>query len=188
MRTMIRLAPLAAILVLAGSPLGCVKKPPPEEQPAVPSPSAPVNSAPLAAGPNSASPPFDPAAVGGLKLTLDRESASRPTGTPKAEQVFAALEKAGVKVDGIRQQLGATHGANYCSGGATAAGLGVNVCEYADAEAATAGRERSLKLLAGIKNREIFVNKKTTLTMMRGDGATGAAQERDKAVEAFKKL
>ncbi|MEO6420254.1 MAG: hypothetical protein ABIP39_12635, partial [Polyangiaceae bacterium] len=51
-----------------------------------------------------------------------------------------------------------------------------SVCEYADEAAAKAGRATSLKALAGVPNREIAVNKKTTLTVRQPPTKTPASE------------
>ncbi len=72
---------------------------------------------------------------------LSYEAAHRPADAPRAEDVLAALERAGVRLDDHKQYVAATALASYCVGGQTATGLSVAVCEYESPAAATAGRE-----------------------------------------------
>jgi hypothetical protein len=71
---------------------------------------------------------------------LSYEAAHRPAATPRAEDVLAALERAGVRLDDHKQYVAATARAAYCVGGQTSDGLSVAVCEYESPAAATAGR------------------------------------------------
>jgi hypothetical protein len=120
---------------------------------------------------------------------LAEEAKSRPTGTPTVEDVFKALEGAGIKPkDPPKQFLAAQMLASFCKGGPTEGGLGISVCEYPDEEAARKGREYSLeKFKAANPNRIIVVNKKTTLTLI-----TAAPIDSDvdakRAAEIFQKL
>ncbi len=118
-----------------------------------------------------------------------REAASRPTGTPRAEDVLAALAAAGIKVPATKQFLGATVGATYCFGGRAESGLGVSVCEYSDEDAAQKGRELSLTKFKDLPNRTILVNKKTTLTLAAIAAPPAAGDpEVSKASDVFSKL
>jgi len=90
----------------------------------------------------------------------------RPSIGPTAEQVFAALDKAGIKLTGVTQYLGSTMKAAYCAGGRSATGVVVAVCEYQTADAAKAGLEwmkTRFKGLAPDANRHL--RRGTVLTL-----------------------
>lgn len=111
---------------------------------------------------------------------LQYEAEHRPAGTAKAEDVFAALTKAGLPLtDGPRQYVGAVTGAEYCVGGQTADGLGVAVCEYASAAKAAAGKAAVEQRFAALNPvRDIVVRGATTLTLTARPDAALAAGKR----------
>ena len=134
----------------------------------------------------------DPAAnlpVGGdLMQQLVIEKASRKADAVKAETVIEALNKGGVPVDSVKQFMGRTVLALYCSGGATGHSTSVTVCEYADAEAAKAGLAHSEKQFGTIPLRTLTQNKASVLTLVRATDTPETKAEADKAIEIFTKL
>lgn len=148
-----------------------------------PATSAPPNSAASGAG---AAGPIGRAVVT-IQDKLDVEKDGRPKDTPSAEQVFAAVEQAGVALTDKKQHVGAVYGAAYCVG-AKSGGVAYSACEYESAEAAKAGRDTSIKAFQ-TGNREVYTNKKTTLTVLQPSPKTPASEAiAKKSVEAFKKL
>jgi hypothetical protein len=133
--------------------------------------------------------PNGPNYVATLKPRLEAEAKSRPTGTPRAEDVFEALKKAGIESTPAQQVLGAMVHAVYCVSTATPDGaLGISICEYASEGAAEEGKTFSLETFKTFQNRSIARNKKTTLTLQRvlpGDAVDRAAK---KATEIFSAL
>ena len=134
----------------------------------------------------------DPAAnlpvAGNLGEQLITEAASRPKDAIKAEAVFEALGKNGIAVNSVKQFMGRTVLANYCSGGLTALVTSVTVCEYATEAAAKAGLEQSAKQFASIRMRTLTQNKLTVLTLVRESDAPEKKAEAEKAIEIFKNL
>lgn len=120
---------------------------------------------------------------------LQVEQRDRPVGTPKAEDVYAAFEKAGFALTEKQQHVASVFGAKFCLGAKTDNDMAFSVCEYADEAAAKAGRETSLKALAVVPNRDILVNKKTTLTVRQPAAKTPASEaSAKKAAQVFSTL
>jgi len=139
----------------------------------------------------SATPSASPSgATFGLALAgrLAREAASRPSDTPKAEDVLAAIAKSGVPLQEQAQHLASPIGALYCIGAKSPLELAMSACEYADETAAGAGRDSSVKAFAKIEHRDVVVNKKTTLTILQSPYDPQSQAAHDKAVAAFKKM
>lgn len=119
---------------------------------------------------------------------LEKEKSSRPTGTPKAEDVLAAVETAGIALQGRNQALASILGASYCMGADTASALGLMVCEYPTEAAARKGREQTLSFFGQGLPMQVLVNKKTTLSMTNLTKAPRAEQERAKIGQVFQGL
>ena len=129
-------------------------------------------------------PPVDPEAMRlPLADRLAREAGARPTGTPRAEEVLAALARGGLAVEGEQQVLASTVGAAYCTSAGTPKGAAIAVCEYPAEEAARQGMEYSHRVFDRlIPGRRLLVNRKTLLTV------TGAGDEARRAAEIFAAL
>ena len=121
---------------------------------------------------------------------LDHERTARSaSATPKVEEVFAALERAGVETRDKRQHLASPMGAMYCEGAVSTAGdLAVSVCEYEGDDAARAGRETSFEAFARVPNREVYVRRATTLTLMQPTVTAESATVVKRAVDSFQRL
>jgi hypothetical protein len=115
---------------------------------------------------------------------LDREAHRRPTGTPTAEEVMAALARGGLSLERRQQVLASTVGAAYCSSAVTGKGVAVAVCEYPAEDAARRGLEYSHRTFDRlIPGRRLLLNRKTMLTV------TGAADaEAKQAASIFAAL
>jgi hypothetical protein len=134
----------------------------------------------------------EPAAAAAMQTIAGRlqyEASHRPAGTAKAEDVLAALAKAGLPLaDGPRQYLGKVIGAEFCMGGTTDDGLAVSVCEYASPAAAAAGKAAVEQRFADLTPvRDIVVRGATTLTLT-GRPDAPLADRRRSAAEAFSTL
>ena len=147
----------------------------------------PSGSSAGAAAPSTSSTPSGPY---GLVLAdrLNQEAAGRPTDTPKAEDVLAAIAKSGVVLEGQAQHLASPIGARFCIGAKSPQHLSMSACEYADVATAAAGRAASAKAFAQVDHRDILVNKKTTLTLLQSPFDAQSQAAHDKAVAEFKKL
>jgi hypothetical protein len=173
---------LFGVLAIAG----CKSKP----ENASASATAPPRAA--ASSVTSATAATAPAGHGGRPVVtiqdkLENEKGARPTDTPKAEDVYAALGKNGLPIREERQHVASIFGAKYCLGGKSGV-LAYSVCEYESPEAAKSGRDMSLKTLA-VPNRAIFVNKKTTLTVRQPPLATKESEAAtQKSADVFAKL
>lgn len=131
--------------------------------------------------------PVQPVFSLGDKLEVEKHD--RPTATPKAEDVYAAFEKSGFVLTEKQQHVASVFGAKFCLGAKSDPEMAYSVCEYADEAAAKAGRESSIKALAVVPNREISVNKKTTLTVRQPATKTSASEAAaKKAAQVFAKL
>jgi hypothetical protein len=134
--------------------------------------------------PAPVAPPVDPEALRlPLAGRLAREAGARPSGTPRAEEVMAALARGGLTLDSARQVLASTVGAAYCTSAATAKGVAIAVCEYPAEESARQGLEYSHRAFDRlIPGRRLLLNRKTMLTV------TGADDEARRAAEIFAAL
>jgi hypothetical protein len=179
MRQSIVLQTLLAAVVL----VGC-SKPAPSVEVADSAPPAMASAVPSSA---PSAPAIQPVFSVGDKL--QSEQRDRPTGTPKGEDVYAAFEKAGFALTEKQQHVASVFGAKFCVGAKTDNDMAFSVCEYVDEPSAKAGRDVSLKTLAMVPNREIFVNKKTTLTVRQPAKKTPASEAASKkAAQIFGKL
>ncbi len=186
--TSLALALTATALITA-----CSRSSAPEQRAAPASPPPPVAQAHAAAVDTlDRMAETDPASAASLKSIagrLQHEAANRPTGTIKAEDALAALERAGLALaEGPRQYVGVVAGADYCVGGQTADGLAISVCEYRSPERAQAGKagiEQRFAALAPV--REIVVNRATTLTLTARPDSPLASRKRI-ASQAFATL
>jgi hypothetical protein len=178
----------AGVVLIAGA--GCSRNKEGESAtPAASASVAPIASAsPHAAGSSSGS--ASPQVPYGLALAdrLSHEAATRPTDTPKAEDVLAAVVKSGVALDDQAQHLASPIGARFCIGAKSPQNVAMSACEYADAAAAAAGRDMSLQSFAKIEHRDVIVNKKTTLTILQAPYDAQSQAAHDKALAAFKTL
>ena len=145
---------------------------------------APSSSGSAAATASAPAVPYGLALADRLKL----EAAGRPTDTPAAEDVLAAVTKSGVPLEDQAQHLASPIGARFCIGAKSSQNVAMSACEYADGAAAVAGRDQSAKAFAKIEHRDIVVNKKTTLTILQAPYDAQSQAAHDKAVAAFKKL
>ena len=134
---------------------------------------APVASSPLRPGET-------------LMGLIGREAASRPNVKPDADDVFAAIDKAGVTMGDRKQSVGATYKAAYCTGGYTKDGaLAVSVCEYATAADATAGHDYAKTMFPNLNTREVWTHKTNTLTVIQQQTDDAAKATQKKIVDAF---
>jgi hypothetical protein len=126
-------------------------------------------------------PPVDPEMFRlPLAARLDREARARPTGTPRVEEVLAALERGGLTLQGAQQVLASTVGASYCQSAATPGGVAVAVCEYSAEDVARRGLEYSHRTFDRlIPGRRLLLNRKTLLTV------TGAAETEARTAAAI---
>ena len=121
--------------------------------------------------------------VSELVRHLETEARSRPPSGITAEQVFDALERAGMSITARKQYLGASMQASYCAGGSME-GIALSVCEYPSMAAAELGKrfmdERFGKLTPHA-SREVHGNAVLTIGDKRGDVTS-------RAVAVFKGL
>jgi hypothetical protein len=151
-------SPLArfAVTIVACAAIGCSKKQSPDSSAVDAAPNPPESSAAPAAS-------FVPGT--GLANLLLNESHTRPANTPKAEDVYAALGKAGMKIVDQKQHAATPFGAKFCLGAEVENQLSLSVCEFDSAAAAEGGRAMSLKAFKTVLNRELLINKATMLTV-----------------------
>jgi hypothetical protein len=164
--------------------------------------SSSTSTASVAATPTSTTPPPRPAvpasdaSLGGPANPEDRlldlqgrfvkEAANRPTGTPRVEDVYGAIAKAGFPLEEQQQHLASPFKASYCVGAKTKPDIALSVCEYPSVEIAQKGKAESEKIK--ILNRELFLNGATTLTVRLGDENVDSEAAKKKIVEAFSKV
>jgi len=174
-------AAFASMCVAIVASLPACKKAPPPDQTSPDAALAMANAAP------SGSAVFKTGSAS-LGERFDVEAHSRPSGTPKAEDVFAAFEKAGFPVTDRKQTLASTVAARYCIQGITKNSVTVSVCEYADEAAAAAGRDESVKAFAAIQNRDVFLRKATMLTLLQAPKTPASEAEAKRAAEIFSSM
>jgi hypothetical protein len=121
-----------------------------------------------------------------LLLRLAGEREERPTGTPLAQDVFTALQGAGLRLDQPVQHLGAPFGARYCSS-TKSEGLRYTVCEYHTEEAADEHSHKGLTPAAGAK-QEVLRNGKTLLWVLHPQPSPETETEARRAATAFESL
>jgi hypothetical protein len=120
-----------------------------------------------------------------LPARLAREAQSRPAGTPRAEEVMAALGRGGLSLERPQQVLGSTIGAAFCASAATIRGTAVAVCEFTSEEIARRGLAYSRRTFDRlIPGRSLAVNRKTLLTVTRAE----ADDEVQTALAVFARL
>jgi hypothetical protein len=122
----------------------------------------------------------------GLVGRLAREARGRPSVSPTADEVLAAIEKLGETIPTKQQSLGETYAASYCLGGYTVDGaFAISACEYPDAAKAEAGRTLAKTILAKVTTRDVWAHKADTLSIvqLKADDATTATKK--KLVAAF---
>jgi hypothetical protein len=142
---------------------------------------APPPSSPAPAKVTASADPNAPSPGDSLFSRLGHEAANRPKIKPNADDVYAALEKAGSGVPTRKQSLATTYHAAYCTGGYTAdASLAVDVCEYADETSAKAAYDYSKSLFPGMTTRTVASNKATVLVVIeqKSDAATVASRKK----------
>jgi hypothetical protein len=133
-------------------------------------------------------PAADDAAAERLTLAerLTREASSRPAGALRAEDVAAALQRAGLGLAPMQQVLARTVGARFCMSARTEAGMGVAVCEFADDAEAARGLDYSRRTFDRlIPDRRLLRNHRTVLTLTGAQALDGQAA---RAAEAFASL
>jgi hypothetical protein len=123
-----------------------------------------------------------------LGQRLLRESKARPSLGVRGEDLRQNMEARGVHFVRTRQVLGEPLSAAYCEASLSQAGLSVSLCEFADHQAAEAGRARSAALFdALIRGRELVVHENALLTLA-GTNQGEAGEERKLVASAFKAL
>ncbi len=124
-----------------------------------------------------------------LMQRLEVEARSRPSQTARAEEVLAALEASGIRLVGRKQMYARTIGASYCFGARTERGMGVAVCEFSDEGAAQRGRNYSIETFRKlIPHRELLLNRKTLMTLVRPDKTPAIDAEAKAAATVFARL
>ena len=119
---------------------------------------------------------------------LEKEAKSRPAGTAKAEDVLAAIEKQGVKLQGRNQALGSIIGAAYCLGADTESMVGVMVCEYTDEAAAQKGAQLAKQIFSLAMPMTVLLKQKTSLSISNLTKTAATEAETKKITDAFSSL
>ena len=184
--------PVLIVCVISGAlfAAGCkAKSEPPAGEPAKASTAtvAAANATPPSTLPAPGSPASRPVLTLGDRLEVERDR--KVEGTPKAEDVYAAFEKAGLALSEKKQHVARVFGAQYCLGAKGAGDTAFSVCEYDSPENAATGRETSKKAFEVVPNRELVLNKKTILTVRQPPVKTAESEATSKkAREIFAKL
>jgi hypothetical protein len=177
-------------LVLVGS--ACSKKPVPAATEA-PAASAASSSAGATATDAALAPAAAQSAAGsGFATTLSdrllKEAQNRPHIEPNADDVLAALTKAGGAFGAKKQGLAATYKASFCEGSTTADGaVTAGICEYADEASAKVGLD-ALQAIYPAKKATHTLHKATVLTTLRLQDGPAAQALEAKLIAAYKAL
>ncbi|HEX5656203.1 MAG TPA: hypothetical protein VFX59_03370 [Polyangiales bacterium] len=108
---------------------------------------------------------------------LVREASARPKRAVRPEQLIEALAAKGVTIARHRQVLASPVEASYCEALTTAQGLGLALCEYADADAAANGRAQSKRAFDRlIPGRALDTNANSLLTVTAAGNDEGERQ------------
>jgi hypothetical protein len=139
--------------------------------------------------PRVAEPQASPTTLSLFERLAAEQAGRSPATAPRAETVQAALAARGLVVQRWKQVLASPVGARFCLAGSTDTGVGVAVCEYDRAEAATAGRQRSRAVFDRfIPDRELLVRGTTLLTVTRPGADAQAATQARQLADAFATL
>ena len=184
-----------ALTLLSGTLAGCSKsaaKMASTADSGGPSASATQGATSTSVATSPATPPY-PGRSLNLGDKMMQEANTRPSGGLRADLVFTEFAKEGLRLGSPpKQHLGAPIGAAYCLGAESTAHVAISVCEYADETSAKKGRDQSLSAFNSIEheiaNREIFVNKATTLTMLQSLKGNDSEAESKRLVQQFAKL
>lgn len=197
-----RLCGFLALALLLGSPSGCKKKDGADDKgpaamtgpvaaPAIPPPPPAPPAQTVVVGDGGASEAIlDPSKAGdwiarSVTPALEQESKTRPAGALKAEDVLAAVEKAGVKLAGRNQALGAIVGAAYCLSADTEKMVGLLVCEYVDDAAAQKGGQLTKQLYNLAMPMDVIVRGKTAVAITNLTKSAETDAEAKKITDAF---
>lgn len=167
--------------------LGACKAEPKKEEPP---PASSVTAAETVPPPGSASamPPYPGRALS-LGDKMNQEAAARSAGALRAEAVFEAFQKDGMKLKAPpKQHMGSPVGATYCAGATSEANLAMSVCEYRSDAEAKKGREDSVGAFKAIPNRDVYQNKQTTLTILQNPKGPESEAESKRIVAQFAKM
>ncbi len=129
--------------------------------------------------------PVDPQVQRGIVEELARQTADRPTDTPRVEDVLASIEKAGLTIERTQQVLGTVIHAHYCKVAITKVGLSLSICEFDTEAAAKAGKLESETKLKAMPRRTLYLNKKTMLTLILPVDDPKIRAERDQVQKLF---
>ena len=116
------------------------------------------------------------------------EAENRPKRGVTVEQVFEALDRAGIAVTGTRQYLGVTVQASYCAGGVAADGVAISVCEYPTAKAADASRRFMEQRFAAMTSRTRRVVHGQALLTIAQPAPEHGADIASRATQTFRTL
>jgi len=122
--------------------------------------------------------------VRGLVGTLQHEAAHRPKAGVMAEQLFDALDTAGIKLASRTQYVGATMQAAFCAGGRSGE-LVIAMCEYASDHDADAGLA-FMNARFGMPTATRRAHRGAVMTVVHQPGADIAAV--DRAFATFQSL
>lgn len=145
----------------------------------VTSPSAPIGDA--TAIPQADVEARPPTQLGGA---FAQEAQARTGVKPQVEDVLGAFEGRGLALKDIKQGLGRTSGAQYCSFGTTPAAGRVVVCEYSDAAAAAAALPK-VRAQVTDERRHVEANGRLMVTLLASATTPEASKERDVLFEAL---
>ena len=186
-----RVAVPFALVVVVSCVSACKSEP--KKEPITTAPSVAVVPAPSATSAtmqaSASAMPAYPGRATSLGGKMAEEALARPAGALKAENVFAAFQKSGMKlVDPPKQHMGSPVGAMYCAGAVSEAHLAMSVCEYRDEAAAKKGREESATAFKAIANRDVYLNKQTTLTILQNPRGADSEAEAKRILALFEKM
>ena len=164
-------AQVLIVWLIVGGSVGCKARPATVAATAAPAPA-------------TVAPPEAPY-IHSIAETMKQEAASRPSGTPRAEDLIKVAKEKGISFTEPRQVLANKGGAKFCSMTSSPSGLEISVCEFASEADAKQGRDFSEKAFGSIPNRDLHINRKTVLTVMRGQSTPPIEAEAKQAAQIF---
>lgn len=158
------------LLVLSGLLAACSKSPAKE----APAPEVPRLEA--------------PSATLSLFERLAKEGEARDQADPPTSKVIAALTAAGLPLTDQRQQSAVGLAARFCVMLNSSEHVMLSICEFPDAQSASAGAQTSRKALQQIAGRTVDVKRSTVLAVIDSQANEASAAIVKKARAAFDAL
>jgi hypothetical protein len=177
-------ATIFAAMVTLG--LACSKEEPSKvavRHPTEQGPKAAANPSASAPPSGSAVPYLPPQASIAERFAL--EAKQRPSGGARADDLYAALERNGMKLVERRQYLASVYRARYCAQAEVEGKLALGVCEYGSEAEAAEGRKATEQAFGKVPTFRVVANKASTLSIRELAPSPESAEAAKTATTAF---